>query len=485
MTEEKEKKNFAERMMHNITTGDRMIWIIAVFLMMLSLVAIFSSTSTYAMSNHTSRTVIFTGQLVMVLGGVVILVLMSAIPNIKYLRVLSQHGYWISLLLLLMLVFKVRLGDNFRAINNNEAVRAIYIFGFTLQVYEVVKIAMVMYLSWALTAYENNRLVIANTLGTYYPKYCGWMKDPMAQRWLYIYLPIFSVVGLTFQGSTSSALMVGGVMGITLIIGGFKYKYIFGLAGMGVAFISFLILLHVVSDGKIVSRMQTGFNRLSIELPYPSADVRARQKERIEGKKLNPDTVYEINSPEFEEYRNKTLQNNSAEVAFVQGGRRILGKGPGKSTQKYIVPLIFEDYMFSFLMEEYGMIGAIVVLVLYLSLFARGMIIVNNCSGRYAKTCVGGLVFLISFQAMLHILINCNVGILTGQTLPMISHGKSSFLCFTIAFGVILSISKMANDKIRKEGLKEQQMFAKDEVSSGVSAVEDIERQFEELENLQ
>ncbi|MCQ2185728.1 MAG: FtsW/RodA/SpoVE family cell cycle protein [Bacteroidales bacterium] len=483
MTEE--KKGFAERMMHNITTGDRMIWIIAVFLMMLSLVAIFSSTSTYAMSNHTSRTVIFTGQLIMVLGGVIILVLMSAIPNIKYLRVLSQNGYWISLVLLLMLVFKMRLNDNFRAINNNEAVRAIYIYGFTLQVYEVVKVAMIMYLSWAITAYESNKLVLANWLGTYYPKYFGWMKTPLAQRWIYIYIPIFSVVGLTFPGSTSSALMVGGVMGVTLIIGGFKFKHILGLGGMGLVLVSILVILHIVSNGVIVKRLQTGFNRLSIELPYPSAEMRAMQREKIEGKKLNPDKVYDMNSPEFEEYRNKTLQNNSAEVAFVQGGRRILGKGPGKSTQKYIVPLIFEDYMFSFLMEEYGMIGAIVVLVLYMSLFARGVIIVNNCSGRYAKTCVGGLVFLISFQAMLHILINCNVGILTGQTLPMISHGKSSFLCFTIAFGVILSISKMANDKIRKEGLKEQQMFAKDDVSSGVSAVEDIDAQFEELDNLQ
>lgn len=480
---ESKQKNFAERMIGNIKSGDRMIWIVAVMLMLLSLVAIFSSTSSHAIRTGISRTVIFSGQLGLVAAGVLILVLMSAIPNIKYIKALSRLGFLVSLVLLAILAFDVHLGSMVYAINKNEASRAIYIFGFTLQVYEVVKVAMVMYLSWALQAYESNSLYFANKWGTRYPEYLGWMKSAGAQRLIYIYLPMLITMGLTFPGSTSSALMLGIVMGVTLIIGGLKFKHLLEIMVLGITGIMILVGVHIISSGKVISRMQTGFNRLGIELPYPDAEVKAKQKAKIAARKIDPEKVFDADSPEFAEYRNKTLQNNSAELAFVQGGRRILGKGPGKSTQKYIVPLIFEDYMFSFLMEEYGLFGCILVIALYLSLFARGWIIVTNCSNRFAKSCVGGLVFLITFQAMFHILINCNVGILTGQTLPMISHGKSSFLCFTLAFGIILSVSKLANNKIKKEREHEQEMLAADEITSNLQTVESIDSQLEAMEN--
>ena len=89
--------------------------------------------------------------------------------------------------------------------------------------------------------------------------------------------------------------------------------------------------------------------------------------------------------------------------------------------------------------------------MLYISLLARGALIVRYCDSDFAKTAVAGLTILITGQALMHIYINLDMGLLTGQTLPMISHGKSSFLCFCVAFGVILSISKMAKAKIQKE----------------------------------
>lgn len=477
------RKNIFTKMWENVQNGDKMIWIVAVMLMLLSLVAIFSSTSSYAIKSGSPRTEIFEGQLVLVGIGIVLLVFMSAIPNVKYIRVLSQYGFLVSVVLLLMLVGNIHMGNNFRAIEVNGARRAIYMFGFTLQVYEVVKVAMVMYLSWALTAYESNKLMMANYLGTRLSEYLGWMKSARAQRWIYFYVPMAAVMGLTFPGSTSSALMLGIVMGATLLIGGFKIKYLVGIAGLGAAGIALLVMVHIASSGAVIPRMQTAFSRLGIEVPYPDKNKREEQKTKIAAKKLDPEMIYSPGSKEFKEYRDKTLQNNSAEVAFVEGGRRIFGKGPGKSTQKYIVPLIFEDYMFSFLMEEYGLMGGLIIILLYISLFARGVILVGACSGRYARSCVGGLVFLITFQAMLHILINCNVGILTGQTLPMISHGKSSFLCFTIAFGVILSISTMANKRQLKKEIEEgQKMLGGDEISEYMSAAESIDDQIEAMQ---
>ncbi len=468
------KKGFLYTIKDNIAKGDKMIWIVAVMLMLVSLVAIFSSTSSHAILHKTSRIDIFKGQALLVLGGLILLVAINAIPNVKYIRVLSRYGFLVSFILLVILFFGISFGPKFHAETRNEVSRAIYMFGFTLQVYEVVKVAMVMYLSWALSAYEQGAFVTTDRLGTLYPQAFGWMKTLRAQRWIYMYIPMITVTVLTFKGGTSSALLLCIVMGATLIIGGIKVREIILLAAMGAVGILLLAGVHIVSNGAAMSRMQTGFNRLGIELPYPDREKREEQKKKIAFRKMNPDELPK-NSKEYREYHDKMLQKNSAEVAFVQGGRRIFGKGPGKSTQKYKVPLIFEDYMFSFLMEEYGMIGCIIVLILYSSLFARGTIIVRNCTKRYAKTCVGGLVFLITFQAMLHILINCNVGIVTGQTLPLISHGKSSFLCFTIAFGVILAISTMANKKIEKDRIEAQKALESDEIKSSVSDVESID----------
>jgi len=181
-----------------------------------------------------------------------------------------------------------------------------------------------------------------------------------------------------------------------------------------------------------------------------------------------------IGSKEYYAFLDKERQPKGAEIALVEGGRRILGKGPGKSTQKYAVAVMFEDYMYSFIMEEYGLVGGLLVLILYLSLFARGTIIVQNCKNRFAKTCVGGLVFLITFQALFHIFVNC-LALVTGQTLPLISHGRCSFLCFCFAFGVILSISTIANSSIRRQQKEEKKFMERDEISLSMEVVEGID----------
>ena len=142
-------------------------------------------------------------------------------------------------------------------------------------------------------------------------------------------------------------------------------------------------------------------------------------------------------------------QPYSAKIAIHQGAG--LGKGPGQSTQRYVVPDMPEDYMFSFILEEYGLMGGLVALVLYVSLMARGVLIVKSCGNNiFAQCAVFGLVMLISGQAFLHMLVNCDLGPLTGQTLPMLSHGASAFICFSIAFGIILSISRASSKKVEQ-----------------------------------
>ena len=133
--------------------------------------------------------------------------------------------------------------------------------------------------------------------------------------------------------------------------------------------------------------------------------------------------------------------------------------------------------MFSFIIEEYGLWGALIVVFLYVSLLARGSIIVRNCGkDSYAKLTVAGLCLLITGQAFLHMFVNADIGPMTGQTLPLISHGNSAFLCFSLAFGIILSFSRIAQRRIEKEQRDAQPLIEFSEnVQAGLDELDDFE----------
>ena len=101
----------------------------------------------------------------------------------------------------------------------------------------------------------------------------------------------------------------------------------------------------------------------------------------------------------------------------------------------------------------------------------------RNCDDRFAKYAIAGLSVMISAQAMMHILVNCDVGLLTGQTLPLISYGTSAFLCISIAFGIILSISRMATRKVEREAAKADPIvtFKQDDVKDRLDLLNEYE----------
>ena len=107
--------------------------------------------------------------------------------------------------------------------------------------------------------------------------------------------------------------------------------------------------------------------------------------------------------------------------------------------------------MFSFIVEEYGLLGGLFVLILFISLLARGSTIARLCPEEFEKMAVGGLSLMITAQAFMHIFVNVDIGPMTGQTLPLISDGSFAFLMFSIAFGIILSISRIVRTQIKKE----------------------------------
>ena len=228
---------------------------------------------------------------------------------------------------------------------------------------------------------------------------------------------------MLFIGSGSSSILTFLVLVGIMIIGGMPVKELAIAGAAGVCCIGTMVGIFYISDGEYCKRAGTFVSRLTTDYDMDS----------LEG--LKGDAYYNM----LDDIR----QPESAKVAVHEG--KLLGKGIGNSTQKYKVDNIYGDYMFSFLIEEYGLIGGILVIFLYVSLLARSSIIASMCENDFEKYAIGGLAILISGQAFLHILVNVDIGPMTGQTLPLISHGSSAFLVFCIAFGIILSISRLAN----------------------------------------
>ena len=441
--------------------GDRIIWIIVFAIIMFSIVGMASSTSLLAKLNSASRFDYAIQQVYISFGGLVLIWLICKFGRVGILKFLSRLGFIGSALQLILL------DSHFQGIPFLTPVetqpgsgtwRTIIMFGVPVMVYEVVKVAMVMYLAWALQTLKQKETQLADKLAAF-----GWLRFLSTEEgkvMFYVGAPMVIVFLLELAGSNSSAIFLGLVMGFTVIVGKMKFKYIFHLILAGVIALGLVFGMQKITGWKFLTRVTTAISRVSDFHGDPVKELH----------KHEPGTLA------FQRILDSSKQVTSAKVAVSTGG--LLGKGPGKSTQRYIVSVMYEDYMFSFIIEEYGLLGGMLILMLYGTLLARGSIIVRNCDTVFARCTVAGLVALISCQALLHILVNVDLIPMTGQNLPMISHGNSSFLCFCIAFGVILSISRMAKKKIARETANEMKnapFGTGDETSDSLNDLDDLE----------
>lgn len=400
--------------------GDKVVWIIVLLLILFSIVCMFSSSSRLLRDGMT-RLDLVRNQFFVVLAGLAVIIVCYNIKNIAFFRWCSQWGFLVSLAMLALLDAHVNL-PFLKALNINNAYRILSIAGFQVHVFEVVKVAMVLYLAWAMDALKQGKL-----------------KGPSKPIWkkiLYLYAPFLIIFVMIIPGSNSSALIIGLLMFVMILLGGGNFKDMAILGAAGVTVIALIVGIYNLtknSEHPMFTRIGTGVARIFEEDHW--------EQQAIDSPK---------GSIAWQEAIDAIRQPYSAKIAVKQGG--LIGKGPGQSTQRYVVPDMSEDYMYSFIIEEYGLVGGIFVIFLYVSLLARGSIIARNCgSDHYAKLTVAGLCLLITGQAFLHMFVNADIGPMTGQTLPLISHGNSAFLCFSIAFGIILSFSRIASRRIDRE----------------------------------
>ncbi|MBR1537909.1 MAG: FtsW/RodA/SpoVE family cell cycle protein, partial [Bacteroidales bacterium] len=330
--------------------------------------------------------------------------------------------YGASVLMLLMLFI-----PGFR-VEMNGAIRGIRLFGRTFQVFEFAKVGVILYLAKALEL---------------------WGEDltDFKQFALKILLPVGAVCLLIMQNSFSSALLIAMITFLILFFMNVSFKNLSITVGIVVAAVLLMFLTYHAffagrperlesSVGKIFNRFGTVEGRLTAHFD--------KEEESLEG----------LSRAEIQQLKDKDRQSENAKVAISEGG--IFGKGPGKSTQRYSLSMAFSDFIYAFIVEEYGMVGGFIVILLYLIFLFRCIRLCQRCKATYSSVLIVGLSFLIATQAFLHILVNVRLLPITGHTLPLISHGGTAYLVLSGAFGMILSVNRQlekqdALEKAQKE----------------------------------
>jgi cell division protein FtsW len=397
--------------------GDLVIWMLVVFFAMVSILAVFSSSTYRANAMGVEKTVIFFEQIKFVILGFITLFVAYLIP-MRWYRGLSFIFFGISVAMLVMTFipsFQVKM---------NGAIRGIKIFGVTFQVFEFAKVGLILYLAKAIEYWQDS-------------------LDTFKDFALKLLLPVGFVCLLVMANSFSSAILFGLISLLLMWFMGVKLRFLLITIGAVAAAVVLMFgVYNAFYAGKPAKpegqqgAVEKIFNRVGT--------VQHRFESFFDGSKEEDES--ELTPEQVQARKDYNRQSENAKVAISQGG--LFGKGPGKSTQRFSLSMAFSDFIYAFIVEEYGLFGGIVVLMLYTIFLFRCIRIANKCETPFAEALVIGLAFLIGIQAMLHIFVNVRLIPITGHTLPLISHGGTAFMVLSGAFGIILSVSKQLDKQL-------------------------------------
>jgi cell division protein FtsW len=284
----------------------------------------------------------------------------------------------------------------------NDASRWIAIpgTGLTFQTSDLAKLALITYLARTLTKKQEN------------------IKDVRKA-----FIPIMGSVCLVFiligLANLSTALMLFGVSILILLIGRISMKQIAIVCLGGAALLAVLVFF---------------------------GPRRETYKSRIRA----------YTNPEMQN-SDRTFQQDQAKIAIASGG--IFGKGPGNSTQRNFLPHPYSDFIFAIIIEEYGLAGGFIIVLLYIVLMYRIMKIVTQAPKAFGALLAAGLGFSLTIQALANMAVAVNLFPVTGVPLPLVSMGGTSILFTSVAFGIILSVSKDVEEYQSENNSKEEKII--------------------------
>ena len=366
--------------------GDKTIWAIVFLLALISFLPVYSASTNlvYVIGKGTTIGYLFK-HFVHVMLGFGIIYAIHKTPY-HYFKALSIFGIPLVILLLVYTLFK---GTEIGGANASRWIQIPFV-GVSFQTSTLAFIVLMIYVARYLAKVSDKEYTF---------------KESVVELWL----PVAAVLILILPANFSTTALIFSMVCMLIFIGYYPLKYLGYVLVMGIgAIMLFVLLAKAFPTNKYFSRVNTW-------------------EKRIE--RFSDDT------PNEDDY-----QIEKAKIAIASG--KIYGLGPGKSVQKNFLPQSSSDFIFAIIVEEYGLVGAVGIIFLYLLLFFRFIINAKKATTLFGKLLIIGLGFPIIFQAFINMGVAVELLPVTGQPLPLISSGGTSIWMTCIAIGIILSVTK-------------------------------------------
>ena len=402
----------------NIFKGDKVIWMVFFFLCMISIVEVYSASSslTYKSGNYMAPVI---KHIFILCFGVFTMICMLKV-KCKYFKIATPFMLILSFLLLIWVVIAGQA--------TNGASRWINLVGIQFQPSELAKGAVVLAVAQILSAMQTDH-----------------GADKRAFKFILSVCSIFVFfIGIE---NLSTAMLLCITILCMMIIGRVPMSQIGKLLGfcfIGIAIIFTLVMVVGKDKNEMPQAGNTLTEQVGKEKEEPSAFDKTFHradtwKSRID-KFLNSKPV----APEDVDL-DKDAQVAHANIAIASSN--VIGKGPGNSVERDFLSQAFSDFIYAIIIEEMGIWGAVFVAMLYIILLFRAGKIANRCENTFPAFLCMGLAIMLVVQALFNMAVAVGLAPVTGQPLPLISRGGTSTIINCLYLGIILSISRTAKKK--------------------------------------
>ena len=382
------------------TRGDKYIWGIVILLSLISILVVYSATGSlaYKMSKGNTSIYLFKQVSFSLLGFLMIYFLHRV--NYTFFSKVATILYAFSIpLLIYTLVFGAKINDGSRWIK-------LPIINMTMQSSDLAKLALFMYVSKMLSKKQDV------------------IKD-FKKGFLPVFIPVLIICGLIMPANLSNALLTGATSLLLMFIGRISVKHIL-----------LVILLAMIPVGLIISVAMLTYDGKQRD------EVKTHERmEKMKTYGRMGTWVKRVQDFIYAKDAESPYQVQQAKIAIANGGI-FVGLGPGNSRQRNFLPQAYNDFIYSIIIEEYGLLGGAFIIFIYLLFLFRCIRIFRRCPYAFGAFLALGLSFTLVIQAVANMAVNVNLVPVTGVTLPLVSMGGSSFLFTCCAIGLILSVAR-------------------------------------------
>src|SRR6478735_238646 len=382
------------------TRGDKYIWGIVVLLSLISILVVYSATGSLAYKMYKGNTNVYLfKQVSFSLVGLVVIYFLHRVNYTIFSKV-ATILFLISIpLLLYTLLFGAKINDGSRWIK-------LPIINMTVQTSDLAKLALFMYISRLLSKKQET------------------IKD-FKKGFLPVVTPVLIICALIMPANLSNALLTGATSLLLMFIGRISFKHIFLTIGVALIPVSIIISVAMLTyDGK-----------------QKEGVVKAGMAEKAKSFGRFGTWVKRVQDFMYANDKETPYQVQQAKIAIANGSV-LVGLGPGNSRQRNFLPQAYNDFIYSIIIEEYGLLGGGFMIFIYLVFLFRCIRIFRRCPYAFGAFLALGLSFTLVIQAVANMAVNVNLVPVTGVTLPLVSMGGSSFLFTCGAIGIILSVAR-------------------------------------------